>query len=377
MRFASRSRILLSHDHDQCSWNNCRGETGKVGDYFPLLPNDAGLNCLTRISLTNIRTAALVCKLWREFLLGPELYKYRSSLNVKEEWVFILGNNMENEWKVYRPIFNDWLILPPCPNDYMFSSCDKESMIAGFNLLVLGQSLDGYKIWKFDVIRNQWSIAPRMHSDRCLFGSATSGSFAYFAGGTNNGSTLNCAERFNGETGRWVTLPNMNRERKLCSGFMMDGKFFVIGGQTNDRILECGESYDPKTKRWTLIEGMWPRAFVPSATVAPPLVAVLKNELFAINIQENKLMMYEKDRNLWRLLEAIPERGENVSGWGLGFKAVGSELFVIGGSRDLAEWLPYIHAYQPISRQSGNWRFVVDLQAPTSGFIFNCAVMSC
>ncbi|OAE25547.1 hypothetical protein AXG93_1543s1640 [Marchantia polymorpha subsp. ruderalis] len=367
MRFAGTTKLSLHHDHDQCSWNESGGKTGRVGDYFPLVPNDAGLNCLTRISLTHITTAAGVCKVWREFLLGPDFYKYRRSMNVREDWVFILGNNMRNEWKVYRPAFNDWLVLPPCPYDYMFSSCDKESMIAGLNLLVLGQSLDGYKVWKFDVIRFQWSIAPRMHSARCLFGSATSGSFAYFAGGTNNGSTLKSAERFNAETGRWATLPNMNRERKLCSGCIMDGKFIVIGGQTNDQILECGELYDPMTKRWTLIEGMWPRAFAPSATGAPPLVAVLNNELFAINILENKLMIYEKDLNLWHLLEAIPERGRNVSGWGLGFKAVGSELFVIGGSRDVAEWVPYIHAYQPTSRQSGKWRFVVDLQgAPCS-----------
>ncbi|BBN03170.1 hypothetical protein MPTK1_2g21350 [Marchantia polymorpha subsp. ruderalis] len=92
------------------------------------------------------------------------------------------------------------------------------------------------------------------------------------------------------------------------------------------------------TKRWTLIERMWPRAFAPSATGAPPLVAVLNNELFAINILENRLMIYEKDLNLWHLLEAIPERGQNVSGWGLGFKAVGSELFVIvSHTRERAE----------------------------------------
>lgn len=98
-----------------------------------------------------------------------------------------------------RPTVNDWVVIPPCPSDFVFHSCDKESMVAGLNLMVLGQGGDGYVVWRFDTIRSAWSTTPKMHTDRCLFGSASFGQFAYFAGGTSRRSLLKSVERYNSE----------------------------------------------------------------------------------------------------------------------------------------------------------------------------------
>lgn len=349
----------------------------RIGEYFPWIHDELGQLCLTKVSRSKIYKVATVCKKWKNFLLGPELYKARRSLAVKEDWVFILGMNVDKKWRAFRPTVNDWIVVPPCPSDYVFDSCDKESMVAGLNLLVLGQGGEGYVIWRFDTIKSVWSTTPKMHTDRCLFGSSTFGEFAYFAGGTSRGTILKSVERYNSETDSWESLPDMNTERKSCSGFVMDGKFHVIGGQQQkETILHSGEVYDPVTKTWTQIEGMWPQAFVPSTQVAPPLVAVLNNELYGINIIENMLMRYDKQSGQWHLLEKVPHRAENTNGWGLGFKAVGDELYVIGGARGPGQFLPAIHAYRPRTDDGEKWRYVTDLRQPTSGFIYNCAVMS-
>ncbi|OAE23811.1 hypothetical protein AXG93_369s1050 [Marchantia polymorpha subsp. ruderalis] len=264
---------------------------------------------------------ALVCKKWKAYLLHPELYKARRLQSVREDWVFILGvTNVDKKWRAYRPTVNDWVVIPPCPSDFVFHSCDKESMVAGLNLMVLGQGGDGYVVWRFDTIRSAWSTTPKMHTDRCLFGSASFGQFAYFAGGRSRRSLLKSVE-----------------------------------SQQQSIILNSGEVYDPAMKTWNLIEDMWPKKFVPSTQVAPPLVAVLNNQLYGINIIENMLMSYDKEKNQWQLLEKVPHRAENTNGWGLGFKAVGDELFVIGGARGVGLFLPQIHAYSPKAEGSERW----------------------
>ncbi|KAL2623752.1 hypothetical protein R1flu_007997 [Riccia fluitans] len=352
-------------------------EDVRRGDYFPAIHNELGQLCLTRVPRSKIYDLALVCKKWKAYLLGPELYKARRQQRVREDWVFILGMNADKKWRAYRPAMDDWVVIPPCPSDYTFDSCDKESMVAGLNLMVLGQGGNGYVVWRFDTIRSEWSTTPRMNTDRCLFGSASFGECAYFAGGSCNGMLLKSVERYNSETDSWELLSDMHTERKSCSGFVMDGKFYVIGGQQNsNKKISSGESYDPSTKTWTLIEDMWPASFVASSQVAPPLVAVVNNQLYAINIIENMLMSYDKQRNQWNFLEKVPHRAENTNGWGLGFKAVGDELFVIGGARGPGLFLPAIHAYSPSAEGTHRWRFVTDLRLPTSGFISNCAVMS-
>lgn len=384
-REASPSERAGEHIHDELGQlcltrieqeQDQQPERERLGEYFPWIHDELGQLCLTRISRSKIYQVATVCKKWKNFLLGPELYKARRALAVKEDWVFILGVNVDKNWSAFRPTLNDWIVIPPCPSDYVFDSCDKESTVAGLNLLVLGQGGDGYVIWRFDTIKSVWSTTPKMHTDRCLFGSSSFGEYAYFAGGTSRGTILKSVERYNSETDSWELLPDMNTERKCCSGFVMDGKFHVIGGlQQKDIILHSGEVFDPVTKTWTQIEGMWPQSFVPSTQVAPPLVAVLNNELYGINIIENMLMHYNKELKQWHLLEKVPHRAENTNGWGLGFKAVGDELYVIGG-RGPGQFLPEIHAYRPSVDEGDKWRFVTELWLPTSGFIYNCAVMS-
>ncbi|KAL3699337.1 hypothetical protein R1sor_017359 [Riccia sorocarpa] len=294
---------------------------------------------------------------------------------VLEDWVFILGMNADKKWRAYRPAMDDWLVLPPCPGDYTFHACDKESIIAGLNLLVVGQDGNGCVVWRFDTITTKWSTTPRMNTDRCLFGSASFEQCAYVAGGSCNGKLLKSVERYNPETDSWELLPDLHTGRKSCSGFVMDGKFHVIGGQENGgKKITSGESFDTVTKTWTLIEDMWPASFVTSSVATPPFVAVVNNQLYAINVKENMLMLYDKRRNYWNYLEKIPHRAENTYGWGLDFKAVGDELFVIGGVRDPGLYMQAIHAYNRKSEGNQRWRFVTDSPLPIGGFIGKLAI---
>lgn len=176
---------------------------------------------------------------------------------------------------------------------------------------------------------------------------------------------------------RWEGIPDMHVARKECSGFIMDSCFWVIGGiDARREALTSGERYDPNTQSWTLIENQWPGfATRPQPHPAPPLVAVVYDQLYALDAYHNQLKAYDKLTNEWSTLDVVPHRAEDSTGWGLGFKAVGGELWVIGGKDPVTGGpLARIDAciMDPVTRVF-RWRRVASTWG--SGFCFNCTVM--
>ncbi|THU74250.1 hypothetical protein C4D60_Mb04t31400 [Musa balbisiana] len=83
------------------------------------------------------------------------------------------------------------------------------------------------------------------------------------------------------------------------------------------------------------------------ASGAPPLVAVVNNELYAAHYADKELRKYNKVNNTWVGLGRLPESCVSMNGWGLAFRACGERLIVIGGTRDsfggmieLNSWIP-------------------------------------
>ncbi|KAG0584871.1 hypothetical protein KC19_3G241200 [Ceratodon purpureus] len=352
---------------------------------IPGLSDTLALYILALVPLSYHQPLKGVCRKWRRFLssstgTGNEVLEMRKVLGVKETWVFLLasgGQQRHPQWRAFDPVFNRWRCLPQCPCDYTFDSCDKESAVAGTQLLVTGHSATGPTVWRYDLHTNEWGKAAKMIKNRCLFASASHGNYAYFAGGSADGAVLKSAERYNSHTEEWEPLPDLHVNRKWCSGCILDNKFFVIGGQGSERqSLTSGEYYDEAEKRWVTVENMWPAARTQSpGQTAPPLVAVVKDQLYAADASTMELNSYHKGTNTWRPLGPVPSRSVDSSGWGMGFKAVRNEIFVIGGSSDRGNgtFCDQIHAWPP-SPNVGGWREVGQLPN-TSGFIYNCAVM--
>ncbi|KAJ0795535.1 putative kelch-type beta propeller [Helianthus annuus] len=153
----------------------------------------------------------------------------------------------------------------------------------------------GPGIYKYSLLTNSWSQGLPMNEPRWLLGSASFKNIAIFAGGVDrNGKIMDAVESYDSETGTWKTLPSMIKPRKLSSGVFMDGKFYVIGGiSSNDsNPLTCGEEYDLDTQKWTEIPNMSPGGGGPR--MAPPLLAVASNELYAADCAAMELKMYSK-----------------------------------------------------------------------------------
>ncbi|KAI6685778.1 hypothetical protein NL676_031691 [Syzygium grande] len=197
-------------------------------------------------------------------------------------------------------------------------------------------------------------------------------------GSDKKGNILKSAELYDSSTGKWELLPSMHTPRRLCSGFFMDGKFYVIGGMSSPTdSLTCGEVYDLETKKWRKIERMYPN--VNKAAQAPPLVAVVDNELYSVEHLTNMVKKYDKAKNTWDVLGRLPVKADSSNGWGLAFKACGKELLVVGGQRGPEGEAIVLNSWNPksgVKNGTLDWK-VLGVKENVGVFVYNCAVMGC
>ncbi|KAG5527048.1 hypothetical protein RHGRI_028092 [Rhododendron griersonianum] len=299
--------------------------------YIPSLNLELQNLILARMPRSEYWKLCFVNRRYLSILKSGELFKIRREIGIKEPSLF-MGALGENSWWEFDHEFKTKRKLPIFQTDISFLYGDRESFSAGAHLLVSGKELDGLVVWRYELAMNRWYKGPSMISPRCLFASATCGTFAFVAGGIGkepNSEVYDTAEKYNPESKSWDPLPQMNKRRQLCAGCYMDDRFYVIGGRNKDGELTCGEFFDKVQNKWVLIPDMWKDDPVLSSH-SPPLVAVVNNELYSLEISSNQLKVYEKSSNTWKPLGLVPVRADISRGWSVGFKSLGDELLVRG-----------------------------------------------
>nr|XP_010937074.1 F-box/kelch-repeat protein SKIP11 [Elaeis guineensis] len=333
---------------------------------------DNSINCLLHCSRSDYGALASLNRSFRSLIRSGELYKLRRLNEITEHWVYFSCSVLE--WVAYDPYRERWITLPRMPHNDCFIYADKESLAVGTELLVFGREITSHIVLRYSILTNSWSPGVEMNSPRCLFGSASFGEKAIVAGGTDaRGTILNSAELYNSETQKWETLPSMNKPRKMCSGVFMDNKFYVIGGMaSNTELLTCGEEYDLEKGTWRVIPNM--SSGLNGVAGAPPLVAVVNNELYAADYGEKEVRKYDKENNSWVTLGRLPERPDSMNGWGLAFRACGERLIVIGGARAMGGGTIELNSWMP-EEGLPEWNLIASRHL--GSFVYNCAVMGC
>ncbi|XP_058187112.1 F-box/kelch-repeat protein At3g27150-like [Rhododendron vialii] len=299
--------------------------------YIPSLNLELQSLILARMPRSEYWKLCFVNRRYLSILKSGELFKIRREIGIKEPSLF-LGALGENSWWEFDHEFKTKRKLPIFQTDISFLNGDRESFSAGTHLLVSGKELDGLVVWRYELAMNRWYKGPSMISPRCLFASATCGTFAFIAGGIGkepNSEVYDTAEKYNPESKSWDPLPRMNKRRQLCAGCYMDDRFYVIGGRNKDGELMCGEFFDEVQNKWVLIPDMWKDDPVLSSH-SPPLVAIVNNALYSLEASSNQLKVYEKSSNTWKPLGLVPVRADISRGWSVGFKSLGDELLVRG-----------------------------------------------
>lgn len=344
---------------------------------LPGLYDDVALNCLAWAYSSDYASLACLNTRFYNLIKSGYLFELRKHMGILEHWVYLVFDL--KGWEAFDLVRKKWIRLPKIPCDECFNYADKESLAVGNELLVFGREMFDLVIWKYSVVNPNWVKCQGMDLPRCLFGSSSSGSIAIVAGGCDkSGTVLKSAELYDSSSGKWEMLPDMHSPRRLCSGFFMDDKFYVIGGMTSPiDSLTCGEEYDLKAKKWRKIEGMYPN--VSKAAQAPPLVAVVDNQLYALEHSTNMVKKYDKQKNTWDVLGRIPVNADSSNGWGLAFKACGEQLLVIGGQRGPEGEVIVLNSWHPksgIKNGTLDWK-VLSVKDKVGVFVYNCAVMGC
>lgn len=358
------------------------GEKEDSSSLIHQIGRDNSINCLLRCSRSDYGSLAAVNRSFRSLIKSGELYRLRRQMGIVEHWVYFSCNCVE--WDAFDPIRSRWLHLPKMSTDECFAFSDKESLAVGTELLVFGREITSHIIYKYSLLTNTWTSGMEMNVPRCLFGSASLGEIGILAGGCDpTGKVLSSAELYNSDTGTWKMLPDMHKARKMCSGVFMDGKFYVIGGTGpgNMKSLTCGEVYDMETRTWREIPNMFPArnggtgvTEAPSAAEAPPLLAVVNNELYAADHAAKEVRKYDKVRNSWSTVGSLPERAMSSNGWGIAFRGCGERIVVIGGPRASAGGTIELNSWVP-SEGPPQWKLLA--RKPSGTFVYNCAVMGC
>ncbi|KAJ4877986.1 F-box/kelch-repeat protein SKIP11 [Raphanus sativus] len=356
------------------------GDSSDSHSLFNEIGRDTSIDCLLRCSRSDYASIASLNRNFRSLVKSGDIYKLRKQSGFVEHWVYFSCQLLE--WVAFDPLERKWMQLPTMPSSVTFMCADKESLAVGTDLLVLGkEGFSSHVVYRYSLLTNSWSSGMEMNAPRCLFGSASLGEVAIFAGGCDSqGKILDFAEMYNSELQSWVTLPRMNQPRKMCSGVFMDGKFYVIGGiggGAESKALACGEEYDLETKEWTPVPDLSPprsRA-EQAAAEAPPLVAVVDNQLYAADHADMEVRKYDKEKKKWLTIGRLPERAGSVNGWGLAFRACGERLIVIGGPKHSGGGFIELNSWVPSRGGPPEWTLLDRKHSPN--FVYNCAVMGC
>ncbi|KAH7284602.1 hypothetical protein KP509_34G061900 [Ceratopteris richardii] len=350
--------------------------------YLPGLNNELALRCFAFVPIYAFGRLSRVGRQYRDLIRSREILNLRRTFGMVEHLIFIYTSGPSG-WTVYDAARDVWKTLATPKVGPAFDLSDRESLSAGAHVLWFGKDVFEFVYYRYDLLTNSWEKGDPMINPRCLFASASCGEFAYVAGGfgpadsTGALKLLNSAERYNSLTGQWEYLPPMSVPRQKCSGFFMDGKFYVIGGKdANHQPIMSGEEYNPSTGMWRTIPNMYfepeihrDKLYEPS----PPLVAVVNNELYAVENTTNALKIYNKQNNTWNNLGYLPVPTDFCNGWGVAFKALGDRLFVMGDLEGIAacSWKPEQSPSEPV------WQLLSRKERGVNSFLFNCAVMNC
>nr|UBY07526.1 NBS-LRR disease resistance protein [Dasypyrum villosum] len=343
-----------------------------------VIGRDLFIYCLHRVSRWDYGSIASLNRDFNSVVRNGDIYRLRRKNGVTEHWLYLSCGNNPHEWEAYDPSTGRWIQVPNMP-PAEFSYQD--SLAVGTELLVFGGH--GRVALRYSILTNSWTVladadAHAMNTPRYLFGSASVGEKAYVAGGgDSSGSVLSSAEMYDSETHTWTPLPSMHRARCGCSGAFMDGKLYVMGGvSSSDDVLTCGEEYDLNRRSWRIINNM-SQGLNEADNGAPLLLAVVNNELYAADYNENNdLKQYDKLDNKWITLGKLPVRSsKDKEGWDMGFRACGDGLIVIGRPNNSTdEKVVELHSWTP-DEQPPVWNLFAT--RPYSGSDILCPVMGC
>ncbi|PRQ35714.1 putative F-box domain, galactose oxidase, beta-propeller [Rosa chinensis] len=263
----------------------------KVPEWIPGLPEELGLECLTRLPYSAHPTASRVCRPWRSLLESEEFYRHRKQNGYTRNVACLVqavavavelntgpksgaGGSPSYGIAVFDSVSGTWERLDPIPKYPnglpMFcrvASCEGKLVVMGGWDPATYKPVTDVFVYEFTTCR--WRRGAAMPSKRSFFAIGSRGSRVYVAGGHDESkNALKSAWVYDLRRDEWAELTQMSRERDECHGVVIGDEFWVVSGYgtASQGAFEGGaEALDLGSGRWRRVEGAWEEGECPRA----------------------------------------------------------------------------------------------------------------
>ncbi|XVE74341.1 hypothetical protein DITRI_Ditri12bG0009400 [Diplodiscus trichospermus] len=207
-------------------------------ELIPGLPEELGLECLTRLPYTAHRHASRVCHRWRNLLQSEYFYCHRKKLGYTQKVACMLqafssgivnGPKEPGELRSYGiSVFDSasqsWDKLAPVPRYpnglplfCQLASCEgKLVVMGGWDPVSYDPVTD---VFIYDFMTQQWRQGKDMPSKRSFFAIGACSGRIYIAGGHDeNKNALRTARVYDLRNDEWTQLRELSQERDECEG---------------------------------------------------------------------------------------------------------------------------------------------------------------
>ncbi|CAK7339130.1 unnamed protein product [Dovyalis caffra] len=259
-------------------------------ELIPSLPQELGLECMTRLAYTAHRVASQVCKQWRELLESKEFYYHRKKLGYTQKVACLVqavhgadvlqgskrGNSPSFGITVFDSVNKTWERLDPVPRYpnglplfCQLASCEGKLVVMG------GWDPVSYEqvshVFVYDFTTRKWREGKEMPSKRSFFAIGAYSGRVYAVGGHDeNKNALKTGWVYDLSKDEWTELPQMSQERDECEGVVIGDEFWVVSGYGTDNQGDfegSAEVYEFGSSQWKRVKEAWISGRCPRCSV--------------------------------------------------------------------------------------------------------------
>ncbi|XP_022734313.1 F-box/kelch-repeat protein At2g44130-like [Durio zibethinus] len=250
-------------------------------ELVPGLPEELGLECLTRLPFTAHRLASRVCHQWRELLQSQDFYHHRKKLGYIQKVACLVqslsGGTVNGPKKpgespcygivVFDSVSRSWdrLALVPryqngLPLFCQLASCEgKLVMMGGWDPVSYDPVTD---VFIYDFMTQQWRQGKDMPSKRSFFAIGACSDQVFIAGGHDeNKNASRTAWVYDLRKDEWTQLGELSQERDECEGMVIgEDEFWVVSGygtESQGQFDGSADVYGFNSGQWRRVEGVW------------------------------------------------------------------------------------------------------------------------
>ncbi|KAF8396014.1 hypothetical protein HHK36_017625 [Tetracentron sinense] len=259
-------------------------------ELIPGLPEEIGLECLTRLSYAAHRVAARVCRRWGKLLESPEFYYQRKQTGNTHKVACLVQSlpvqSALNGRKpvgppgygitVFDPVSGTWERLEPVPKYPVglplfcqLSSSEGKLVVMGGWDPVSWNPVKG--VFVYDFSSRRWKQGKDMPTKRSFFAAAALEGRIFIAGGHDESkNALNSAWVYDVRRNEWDELTQMREARDECEGVVIGSDFCVVSGygmESQGRFEASSEVYELGSGQWRRVQGAWEAGRCPRSCV--------------------------------------------------------------------------------------------------------------